>query len=354
MADLAAYRPASDDRLRRGEALADALVSPDGRYRLTHSPAGETLLLTPSQLADGDRRVWSRKAGQPGASISLGPDGVLRAGTDSTVLQRWSGRYLLDPMAFAVSAVVIRDEGEMVLLREDGTEIYNSGTAPEEARIAEIERDSALRKVTEAAKPVRPYGSGMATDWFNLLDLCGPCTITWVERIEERDALLRLGAGSSTIREMTYAEIDSAAYSESGDPVTCALAVAVGGWVMLIEPSGIEGVERARDMSERTQTITYHQGFDGEQVFAWYRDKEPVAVYQEDDSDLLDSGAPAPEGHAPRAMVPFMRQIGLNVYRQNTGDFLPPPVEIGCLIAGIAPQPEHFAGRHLGAVFSTL
>ncbi|MFE2425118.1 DUF6461 domain-containing protein [Streptomyces hokutonensis] len=334
--------------------LADDLVSPNGRYRLTHSPAGETLLHTPSQSTDEDRRVWSRKAGQPGASISLGPDGVLRAGTDSTVLQRWSGHYLLDPMAFAVSAVIVRDEGDIVVLREDGTEILNSGTAPEEARIVKSERDYALRKAAEAAKPVRPYGSGMATDWFNLLDLCAPCTITWVERIDERDALLRLGAGSSTIRERTYAEVESPAYSESGEPVTGALAVAVGGWVMVIEPSGFEGVERARAMSERTQTITYHQGFDGERIFAWYRDRKPVAVYQEDDSDLLDSGAPASEGHAPGAMVPFMRQIGLSVYRPGVGDFLPPPVEIACLIAGIAPQPEHFAGEHLGAVFSTF
>lgn len=352
--DLAACRPASGDRLQRGEVLADAIVSPDGRYTLTHTSAGETVLRTPSDGAGKDRCVWSRKAGKPGAVISLGPDGVLRAGTDSTVLQRWTGRFRLDPMSFVVSAVVVRNQGDVVLLSEDGTQIDDSRTAAEEARLATLRREYARREAKENAKQVRPAGSGIATDWFDLLDLSGPCTITWVERVDGREALLRLGAGPATIRPMTYEEVVSAAFSGTGDePVKCALAVPIEHWVMVIEPCGIEGVERAREMSERTQSIVYHTGFDGERVFAWYRDDEPVAVYQDDDSDLLDSGAPATEGADPNAMVPFMQQVGLGVYRRDAGDFLPPPVEVACLIAGIGPRPEHFAGTHLGAVFGT-
>ncbi|MFE5894811.1 hypothetical protein ACFQ6E_38580 [Streptomyces sp. NPDC056462] len=106
-------------------------------------------------------------------------------------------------------------------------------------------------------------------------------------------------------------------------------------------------------MSKRTQAIVYHQGFDDERHFAWYRFNEPVAVYQEDDSDLLDSGAPAREGAAPDALVPIVRQIGLGEFRRDSGDFLPPPVEIACLRAGIEPGPEHWAGTHLGADFGT-
>jgi hypothetical protein len=160
--DLAAYRPASGDRLQRGEVLADSIVSPDGRYTLTHTSAGETLLHTTTN--DGrTRRVWDRKAGQPGAAISLGPDGVLRAGTNSTVLQRWTGRYSLDPMSFTVSAVVVRNEGDVVLLSEDGTEINDSGTAAEEARLAKLDRDIARREAKENAK--KAVGSGITTDW---------------------------------------------------------------------------------------------------------------------------------------------------------------------------------------------
>lgn len=341
--DLAAYRPASGDRLLRGEVLADSIVSPDGRYRLTHTPAGGTLLHTPSDGNGRDRHVWSRKVGKPGAAISLGLDGVLRAGTDSMVLQRWTGRFLLDPMSFVVSAVVVRDEGDVVLLSEDGTEIYDSRTAAEEARLAELWREYARRQAKEDAKPVRPLGSGMATDWFDLLDLSGPCTITFVERVDEREALLRLGAAPGTISPATYEDIVSAAFPDADDgPVKCALAVPVDDWVLVIEPCGIEGTERAREMSARTQSIVYHQGFDGERFFAWYRDSGPVVVYEDDDHDLLDSGAPAPKGTDPAAMVPFMRQIGLGVYRADTGGFLPPPVEIACRIAGIAPRPEQY------------
>ncbi|MFC5213306.1 DUF6461 domain-containing protein [Streptomyces coerulescens] len=350
--ELAAHRPASGDRLQRGEVLADAIVSPDGRYTLTHTSAGESLLRTRSHGGTG-RDLWARRVGEPGAALSLGRDGVLRAGTDSTVLQRWTGRFLLDPMSHVVSAVVVRNEGDVVLLGADGSEIYDSRTAPEEARVAELEREYARREAEENARPVRPADSGMATDWFDLLDLDGPCTITWVEQVDEREALLRLGAGPGTIRSMTYSEVVTAAFPDSDELIKCALAVQVGAWVMVIEPCGIEGVERAREMSARTQAIVYHQGFDYETHFAWHQFNQPVAVYQEDDSGLLDIGAPAPEGAAPDAMVPFMQQIGLGVYRRESGDFLPPPVEIACLIAGLEPGPEHWAGTHLGAVFGT-
>jgi hypothetical protein len=161
--DLAAYRPASGDRLQRGEVLADSIVSPDDRYTLTHSSEGETLLYKMSQDG-GPRRVWARRAGERGAAISLGLDGVIRAGTDSTVLQRWTGRYLLDPMSFVVSAVVVRNEGDVALLSENGNEIYDSGTAAEESSIAKIERAEALREVKQAGKMARPDPGGNTND----------------------------------------------------------------------------------------------------------------------------------------------------------------------------------------------
>ncbi|WP_329295806.1 DUF6461 domain-containing protein [Streptomyces sp. NBC_01455] len=354
MKDLAANRPASDDRLQRGEVLADSIVSPNGRYTLTHSLTGETLLHASTDTVGQGRRMWSRTVGEPGSALSLGLDGVLRAGTDSTVLQRWTGRFRLDPMSFVVSAVVVRNEGDVVLLSEDGTMLFDSRTGAEEARLAKVQRDYERREAKERAKPERPAGSGMAADWFGQLDLSSPFTITWVKQVDGKEALLRLGADRTRIREMTYDDIAAAACTNTDDrPVWCALAVLIDDWVLVIEPCGIEGMERARGMSEGTQTIVYHEGFAGERLFAWFRDTEPVAVYQDDDSDLLDSGAPAPKGCDPKAMMPFMKQIGLGVYRADAGFFLPPPVEISCLIADIAPRLEHFTGTHSGAVLGT-
>jgi hypothetical protein len=166
--DLAAYRPARGDRLQRGEVLADSIASPDGRYTLTHTSAGETLLRTPTHFGvpegyGGMRHVWACKAGDPGAAISLGPDGLLRVGTDSTVVQRWTGRYDLDPTPFTISAVVVRNEGDFVLLREDGTEIDDSGTAAEEARLTKLEQESARREAERNAK--QSAGIGIPPDW---------------------------------------------------------------------------------------------------------------------------------------------------------------------------------------------
>ncbi|MDH3039212.1 DUF6461 domain-containing protein [Streptomyces sp. TRM75561] len=352
---LAGCQPASGDRLQRGEILADSIISPDGRYTLTHTLAGETLLLTPSDEEGRSRHVWARRAGQPGAAITLGEDGVLRAGTDSTVLQRWTGRFLLDPMAFVISAVVVRDVGDVVLLDEEGNEIFDSRTAAEESRLAKLRRQYARRETGKKAKPVRQADSGLPRDWFDLLDLSGPSTITWVEGIGAREALLRLGAQPATVRSMTYNDLVSEAFSgDDDDAVRCALAVPVDNWVMLIEPCGIEGMERVQDLSERTQTIVHHMGFDGECLLAWYRNNEPIAVYGDDEAELLERGEPALEGTDPKAMVPFMRKMGLGLYRrEDDGDFLPPPVEVACLISGVTPGTEHFLGAHLGAVFGT-
>lgn len=166
--DLAAYRPARGDRLQRGEVLADSIASPDGQYTLTHTAAGKTLLRAPAHSDvpegyGGMRHVWGCEAGDPGAAISLGPDGLLRVGTDSTVVQRWTGRYDLDPTSFTISAVVVRNEGDFVLLGEDGTEIDDSGTAVEEARLTKLYREFARREAERDAE--RAAGIGVPPDW---------------------------------------------------------------------------------------------------------------------------------------------------------------------------------------------
>lgn len=56
-------------------------------------------------------------------------------------------------------------------------------------------------------------------------------------------------------------------------------------------------------------------------------------------------------GTQPDAIVPFMQAIGLGRYRDtDDGRFLPPSVELACLITGLRPRPDHFAGVHLGTV----
>lgn len=344
--------PARGDRLSRGEVLVGSIASPNGRYALSQTPDGRCELHTTPETPGGRRSVWSRWVGAPGAVLSLGQDGVLRAGSDSTVLQRWTGRMRLDASSVVVAEVVVRDIGDVVLLRDDGTEIDVTGTAAEEARLAEIDREFAQREAEEEAKPVRPSGSGMATDWFDSLELSDFFTITWVQGIDGREALSRLGADSEAITPMTYDEAVSAAYPEDDEKGSSAFAVPVGGWVAVIEPNGFQGVYQAPGMSAGTQAIVYHEGMDGTHL-AWHRNGEPLAVYSEDDYFELADGEPAPEGMDRSAFAPFMARIGLGVYREedeDESDFLPPALEIACLAAGVVPEPEHFAGTRLGAV----
>jgi hypothetical protein len=74
-------------------------------------------------------------------------------------------------MSFTVSAVLVRNEGDVVLVSEDGTEIYDSGTAAEEARRAKLDRDYARREAKENAKQAHPAVSTITMD----------CKIEWPE-----------------------------------------------------------------------------------------------------------------------------------------------------------------------------
>ncbi|HUQ57790.1 DUF6461 domain-containing protein [Lentzea sp.] len=353
---LACSPPARGDRLSRGEVLVGSIVSPNGWYELSQTPNGRCVLRSTPESPGGARGVWSCWIGAPGAVLSLAQDGVLRAGTDSTVLQRWTGRMRLDPSSVVVSEVVVRDVGDVVLVGEDGSEIDVTGTAAEEARLAENDDEFDLREAEQSTRPPRPAGSGMTTDWFDSLDLSVFFTITWVQGIDGREALSRLGVEAEAITPMTYDEAVSTDSSDHDGMVSRALAVPVGGWVAVIEPHGFQGVYRASEMSAGTQVIVYHQGMDGTHL-AWHRNGERLAVYSEDDYFELADGKPAPEGLDPSAFVPFMAQVGLGVYRdedEEESEFLPPPLEVACLAAGVVPEPEHFAGTHPGAISAEL
>jgi hypothetical protein len=127
-AGLKTYATATGDRLRPGQVLVEPLVSANGRYRLSHHPEQGTRM----DRTDGSG-VWSTTA-LLGELVSLGADGVLRVDANSTVLPRWSGRRW-DPMDFAVAALLVRDDGDVVIVGEDGAEIWTSQTSVEEARL---------------------------------------------------------------------------------------------------------------------------------------------------------------------------------------------------------------------------
>ncbi|MFD7134888.1 hypothetical protein [Streptomyces sp. NPDC059894] len=347
-ADPAAHRPASGDRLLPGQILTEPLFSPDGRYRFSHTPDGTTRLTAPEN--DRERGVWSLDARAPGP-LTLGTDGILRSGTDSMVLLRWTGRYRLDPTGFLVAAVVVRDQGDIVVLDDNGDELCDSRTAPEEARLAGLRRAEERRAAREAARPKRPAGSGLPRDWFDLLDLSGPCTLTLVETLPPRRCC---DASAPDPARLTYAELVAAAFSRSRtDPPECAPAARVGDRVVVVEPCGLEGVERAAKLSRGGGAIVRHLDFDGWESLTWYQDGTLLATYGEDDVTRLERGKAAPKGTRRAGFAPFMERIGLGVYRteEEDGEFLPPTVELACLAAGVRLRREDFEGAHPAAVF---
>ncbi|MEV0130364.1 DUF6461 domain-containing protein [Dactylosporangium sp. NPDC050688] len=344
-ADVASYQPASGDRMTRGQRLVGPLTSSNGKYHLSHTPAGETVL-----VRSRGGTVW-RCTGVAGAELTLGHDGVLRTGTDSTVLAKWTGRRL-DPVAYAVSALVVGDDGDVVLFADDGSEVYRSGTAAEEARLDQLEQKYARRERKDRAKPRRPRRSGLPADWFRLLDVDENYSITLAQGISAREALLRLGVDAARTAPMRYADL--ATVQDLNDDLPKRVFTAqIDDWVMLVELDATDGVDRLAPMSRGTQAVVCAKNYDGEEFLGWSADGTPSALYEWDSgNEALELGGPADAGESPDAIVPFMRAIGLGRYRDTRDDdhFLPPSVEIACLIADVRPRPEHFAGEHLGAI----
>lgn len=342
--DLAAYKPATGDRLRPGQALVEPLLSRNGRYRLSHDAQHG---LTLSRTSGGD--VWNHGAGPLGHRLSLGADGVLRVDANSTVLPRWSGRRW-DPMNFVVSALLVQDDGDVVILGDDGADLWTSQTSAEEAYLQELRRKEARTK----QKPARPAGSGLSIDWLEALVLPEAWTITLVQGVDTQEALFRLGVDLRTIRPTTFEAAGTAVFAGADAVSPQVLAVPIDGWVMLVELGGEEGREHLTQMSARTRAITYSVNYDAVEFFGCARDGVLQAEYDDENDSNFEDGKRAEVGAEPKVALAFMRQIGLGRYRPDEAGFLPPGLEVACLMAEIRPQPHHFAGSHLGAARSSL
>ena len=344
-AELAGFQAASGDRMTRGQRLSQPLASPNGRYEVSClTTEAQTVL-----IRDRTAALWSRTAGVSGADLTLGHDGVLRSGTDSTVLSKWTG-LRLDPTAYAVLALVVGDDGDLVLIADDGSEIYRSGTSAEAARLDKVQQEWTLREREDLTKPVRPHGSGLPADWFNLIyadnEYSSNYAITLVQGVSAREAISRLGLEAPRVAPMTLAELDKVPTDEQKRIFTAH----IDDWVMVVELDAMDGAERLAPMSRGTQAVVCAQDYDGEDYLGWSVDGTSKAIYWDDEA--LERGEPADEGEQPDAIVSFMQTIGLGHYRDTADDdrFLPPPVEIACLIAGVRPRPEHFAGEQLSAI----
>jgi hypothetical protein len=339
--DWEGYRVADGDRLRQGEVLTGTITSSNGRFTLSHTQ-GRTLL-----VRDGRAGVWSLDTGSPHAQLALGHDGVLRTGTDSTVLTKWLGRRV-DPTAFTAAELVVGNDGDLVLSGTDGTEIFRTGTAAEQARLDRLDRAEQRARARESAKPLRPSESAAPADWFNLICDGETYTITLVRALSDREALQRLGFDDDRIWAMT----PHALKALGGSMRHRVLSADIGGWTMLFELDSADGAERIKPMSRDTEVVVCAQNFDAEEYFGWCVDGRLKAVYEWDSpSEALTRGLRADRGSQPKSVLPFVEALGLQRYRYpDDSTFLPPPVEVACLIAGIRPLAEHFTGEHLCSV----
>lgn len=194
-------------------------------------------------------------------------------------------------------------------------------------------------------------------NWITALDLEDSHCITFVRGLEAAEALTRLGAEPEAIRPMTFDQALDLTFSEvHSDLTACAVAVPLGGWIVLVEPNGAEGVarDRARALSAGTEMVSTYVSVNYDQQFLYAREGRILADYGE--------GMPQEDQQALSVLEPYIEQIGwhrfptdddaedrLDETDQETS--VRADIALACAISGVYPCAEDFQGLLLGGTW---
>jgi hypothetical protein len=206
----------------------------------------------------------------------------------------------------------------------------------------------------DSIPPRSPGGWSTLTTWTDELNLDGHC-ITFVRGIDEREALLRLGAPGEAIGLMTFKEAGDRVLGLSADASTfSATASRVGEWIVLVEQNGNEGVQpdTAEVLSAGTDMVSVYCSVNADGSFVYARDGVLLAGYDTDDGpDPMSM-----DGEEPEALAPYIERIGLDRFEDDGEDddleCARPSLELAHLIAQVQPVRSDFDGELLGAYWS--
>lgn len=130
--------------------------------------------------------------------------------------------------------------------------------------------------------------------------------LTFVRGLEEREVLRRFGGDLATLEPRTLEEVDDRQQSLYGGYAAVLSVARVSEWAVAVEMNGFQGIrpEVIRALSARTTAVSVFRSVNMDSTLAYAVDGELLTYFQD-----MVSG---PEGSRPDALVPHLRDIGLD------------------------------------------
>lgn len=172
--------------------------------------------------------------------------------------------------------------------------------------------------------------------------------LTFIKKVDETEALSRLGALPDTLRPRTLQEAGEAFGSyEAGYP-DFAFALNLGTWTVLIEPNGFQGslIEPLAALSQGTEAVSVLRHDYADHGFRYAVDGALVTGFEPTWPDVR-------WGSEPDRLLGKMRAAGLNPDAEDEDDYVSsahvPALLLAGLITGALPHPDALAGELLSA-----
>ncbi|RCV50230.1 DUF6461 domain-containing protein [Marinitenerispora sediminis] len=178
-------------------------------------------------------------------------------------------------------------------------------------------------------------------------DLAEAYCLSYVRGLSRNEALRRLGANERDMRCLPIAEaVEADLCSESTPPCT-AHALSVGGWSVVVEPTGCRAAhpEVYRMLSAETEVVSVRVVMEHRYEFRWVID----GVLQ----TFFDARSPETRrGTRPDALVDHLSAVGLLPPASETAGAPEPGAAVLAVadrVTGVRVRPAHLAGPLLGA-----
>ncbi|MGK5553651.1 DUF6461 domain-containing protein [Actinomadura kijaniata] len=165
--------------------------------------------------------------------------------------------------------------------------------------------------------------------------------LTFVKRVDEAEALSRLGALPDTLRRRTVQEAHRAHGSYEAGYAELAFALNLGDWTVLIEPDGFQGslIELLTALSRGTEAVSVQRHDYADHGFGYAVDGTLVTGFEPTWPDRR-------WGSEPDRLLEQMRAAGLNPDAEDdyvSGAYVEALLLAG-LITGAVPRPDALAG----------
>ncbi|MFG1873584.1 DUF6461 domain-containing protein [Sphaerisporangium sp. NPDC049003] len=148
--------------------------------------------------------------------------------------------------------------------------------------------------------------------------------LTFIEGVDEHEALARFGVPAASVRSMTFAEL-----MRDGLFPDTVLAARIGDWAVLLEVHGEECLGAIEELSAGTRAVSVVRNDNASEAFAYARDGSVVTGFDPDASSSSRWGSD------PDHLLPLMEQAGFPVGPGDSAAERGEPLLLAASITGV-------------------